>query len=795
MSLRPFKHINALSLEEAVSELSDKKRKSVVTAGGTDLLGALEYHIHPDYPDRVVNLKTVPDLDYIREDPTGLKIGAMTRLHDIEKSALIKKNYPALAEAARSVASPQIRNMGTLGGNICQETRCWYYRNPENMFHCIRKGGKVCNALTGENRYHSIFGAAAVGAPPCRERCPGHIDIPAYLEKIRAGALDEAARILLASNPIPAITGRVCPHFCEQECNRGEYFDEPVSVRAIERFMGDHILDHIHDFMTPPAAESGKRVAVIGSGPAGLSAAYYLRRSGHEVVILDREKKPGGMLAHAIPAYRLPREVVRRVVQSIKDTGVTFRPGVDVGRDITPDEIRGDFDALFLATGAWAQPVIGLDGEHLTKSGLDVLTRTAEHIDDIAQKKVLVIGGGNVAVDVGMTAGRLGAEKVTLACLESRDEMPALDWEIKQALEEGVHLMTSRGPSRVLESDGKVTGVELLRCTSVFDREGRFSPSFDPAEKEFFEADTVILAVGQKTDLSYIDADSPLKIARGLITIDEKTRETGRPGIFAGGDATSGPATVIEAISAGRLAAASIDRYLGSSLPNPDAGAPEDQTGLRSFNRGCLHHTGRTEVPERPLSERSLEAEDASGLDQKQVEKEADRCFNCGCVAVNPSDTAPVLIALGARIRTTKRTLDAEHFFAAGRMTSTVLDSDELVTEIEIPAPRPGTKQAFQKFRLRKAIDFPVLSVASVFSFEAGRVTEARIVLGAAAPVPLRLENVEAFVKDKAVDAETAEKAAALAIEGAIPLAENAYKVQVAGALVKRAILALGQAS
>ncbi len=795
MSLKPFEHINALTLEEAVSELSDKKRKSVVTAGGTDLLGALDYHIHPDYPDGVVNLKTVPDLDYIRDDPEGLKIGAMTRLHDIEKSALIKERYPALAEAARSVASPQIRNMATLAGNICQETRCWYYRNPENMFYCIRKGGRVCNALTGENRYHSIFGAAAVGAPPCQDGCPGHIPIPAYLEKIRAGALDEAARILLASNPIPAITGRVCPHFCEQACNRGEFFDEPVSVRAIERFMGDYILDHADAFMTPPAAESGKRVAVIGSGPAGLSAAFYLRRSGHEVVILEREKDPGGMLAHAIPAYRLPRDAVRRVVQSIENTGVSFRPGVDVGRDITLDEIRDDFDALFLATGAWAQPTIGLDGESLTKSGLDVLTRTAEHIDDIAQKKVLVIGGGNVAVDVGMTAGRLGAEKVTLACLESRDDMPALDWEVEQALEEGVNLMTSWGPSRVLESDGKVTGAELVRCTSVFDEDGRFSPSFDPAEKTSLEADTVILAVGQKTDLSYIDADSPSRTAQGLIKIDEETRKSGLPGIFAGGDVTSGPATVIEAAAAGRLAAASIDRYLGHFSPKQETGQMAEKEGLLSFNRDGLHHTSRTPMPQRPLSERSLEVEDTSGLVQKQVEKEADRCFNCGCVAVSPSDTAPVLIALAARIRTTKRIIDADQFFAAGLRTSTVLDPDELVTEIEIPAPPPGMKQVFHKFRLRKAIDFPVLSVACAFSFEAGRVAEGRIVLGAAAPVPLRLKKVEAFLKDKAVDAETAEKAAALTVEGALPLGENAYKVQVAGALVKRAILALGQAS
>lgn len=793
MSLISFKHVNAPSLEAAVSTLADQTQKSVVTAGGTDLLGGLEYHIHPEYPDRVVNLKTIPDMDYIREDHAGLKIGALTRLHDIEKSDLIKEKYAALAEAARSVASPQIRNMGTLGGNICQETRCWYYRNPENMFHCIRKGGKVCNALTGENRYHSIFGASRVGAPPCRESCRGHIDIPAYLEQMRAGALGEAARILLESNPIPAITGRVCPHFCEQGCNRGDHFDEPVSVRAIERFMGDYILDHGHAYMTPPPGESGRKVAVVGSGPAGLSAAFYLRRSGHAVTVLDREAVPGGMLAHAIPAYRLPKDLVSRVVQAIEDTGVEFRPGVNVGQDITLSEIEDDFDALFLATGAWAQPAIGLEGEHLTKSGLDVLTRTAEHVDDIAGKKVLVIGGGNVAVDAGVTAKRLGAEKVTLACLESREEMPALDWEIEQALEEGVNLMPSRGPYRVLESDGKVTGMELIKCTSVFDGDGRFYPSFDPAEKDILEADTVILAVGQRTDLSYIDPDSSLKITQGLIRVDEETRETGFPGIFAGGDVTSGPATVIDAVTAGRLAAASIDRYLGYVSPRQEAGTRGEREDFLSFSPDCLRHTSRTAIPARPLTERRLEDEDAPGLDQKHAKIEAGRCFNCGCVASSPSDTAPVLIALGAKIRTTKRVMDAEKFFAAGLMKSTVLDPDELVTEIEIPAPPPGMKLGFQKFRLRKAIDFPVLCVASALSLEGGRIKKAKMVLGAAAPVPLRLKNVESFLKDREISTETAEKAAALAVEGALPLTENAYKVQIARALVKRAILALGE--
>jgi len=793
VSLIPFKHINAQSLDEAVSTLADQTQKSMVSAGGTDLLGVLEYHIHPEYPDQVINIKTIPGLDYIREDQAGLKIGALTRIHDIEKSNLIKGRYPALADAARAVASPQVRNMGTLGGNICQETRCWYYRNPDNRFHCIRKGGKACNALTGENRYHSIFGAAGVDRPPCRDNCPAHIDIPAYLNKIREGALDEAAKILLEANPMPAITGRVCPHFCEQGCNRGDAYDEPVSVRDIEQFMGDYILEHGDTFITPPTTESGKRVGIVGSGPAGLSAAYYLRRSGHKVVVLEREKETGGMLAHAIPAYRLPKDMVHRVIKFIERTGVEFRPGVDVGQVETLDELRDDFDALFLATGAWAQPSIGLKGEHLTKPGLAVLTRSPDYIADIADKKVLVVGGGNVAVDVGVTAKRLGARRVTMVCLEGREEMPALDWEIEQALEEDVGLMPSWGPSMVMEKDGKVTGLELIRCTGIFDKEGRFSPTFDPASKKCIEADTVILAVGQRTDLTHLCSNPSLKSKRGLITIHKENQETTLPGVFAGGDVTSGPATVIEAIAAGRRAAGSIDRYLGHVGPHGDGAPRKGRETLLAFSPSCLEHTHRVSVQKRPVSERNLETEDISGLGPKQIRTEADRCFNCGCVAVNPSDTAPVLIALGAEIRTTKRVLAAEDFFAAGLMNSTVLDPDELVTEIKIPTSTPETRQVFQKFRLRKAIDFPILCVASTLYLEAGRIKGAKMVLGAAAPVPIRLKNVESFLEGKEINAKTAEKAAALAVEDALPLSENAYKVQIARALVKRAILALSK--
>jgi NADPH-dependent glutamate synthase beta subunit-like oxidoreductase/CO/xanthine dehydrogenase FAD-binding subunit len=786
--MRPFKHLNAKSLDAAVSALAEHEGRASVIAGGTDLLGTLKDGIHPDYPDMLVNIKTIPDLAYIQEDAGGLRIGALTRLYEIETHPIIKEKYGVLASAARVVASPQIRRMGTISGNICQEPRCWYYRHPENTFYCTRKDGKLCNALTGENQYHSIFGAVRVAETPCSAGCPANVDIATYMSKIRGGDIAEAARLLLETNPIPAITGRACPHFCEEACNRGK-FDEAVSIRGVERFLGDYVLEN-PSLMKPAGNDSGKRVAIVGAGPAGLSAAYYLRKVGHRVTIFDRMPEPGGMLTYSIPAYRLPRDVVRRVAKIIEDMGVEFRLGVNVGKDVTVEDLRRDYDSLFLAPGAWRQPSIGLQGEELTKSGLEFLTNVSMGVREVPGRRVIVIGGGSVATDVGITALRLGAEEVTLVCLECREEMPAFEEEIEQAVAEGVKLLPSWGPARVLEAGGKVTGLEIVRCTSVFDENDRFAPTFDVCVRETVEANQIIMAVGQRTDLTFLGPASPVKVHGGGIAIDEDTQATNVSGIFAGGDVTSGRGTIVEAIAAGRKAAAAIDRYLGGARVQRKDRDRTAAGALLEFNHGYLRRVGRPEMPTLPVVERRIDAEDSSGFRSNDVEIEANRCFNCGCVTASPSDIAPALIALGTRIKTTKRSVAAEEFFTAGPATSTVLDPDELVAEIQIPAQKPGSKQVFLKYRLRKSIDFPIISVAAVLSLEADKVDQSRIVLGAAAPIPLRLRRVEASLEGKTITDEVAETAAALAVEEAIPLAKNRYKVQVTRALVRRAILA-----
>ena len=786
MTLRSFKHVNVTSTDETLLVLTKYKNKARLIAGGTDLLGTLKDNILPTYPEVLVNVKTIKELDYVEEGHEFLRIGALTKIHKLETNEIIRQKYNLLADAARSVATPQIRNMGTIGGNICQQPRCWYFRYPENKFDCLRKGGMKCDALLGENQNHSIFGAARVMTPPCSSNCPGHIDIPDYLDRINKGNLLEAAEIILNRNPMPAITGRICPHFCDEECNRGDV-DESVFVRPIERFMGDYILENAAQVIKNPEKDTGKNVAIVGSGPAGLSAAYYLRKAGHNVTVFDKMKEPGGMLNHCIPAYRLPKDIVRKQVKVLEDIGIAFKTMTDVGTNVTFESLRKKFDAVFLATGAWQQRKLGIEKEELLMEGVEFLQKVATGDRSRPGNKVLVIGGGNVAVDVAITALRLGAKEVTMACLERREEMPSIREDVEKALKEGIKLMPAWGPHRILQTKGVLSGMELIQCTSVFDDAHRFAPKFNANIKSTVEADQIILAIGQSADFAY--AGPSLEAKDGLIVVDKDTQATNVEGVYAGGDSTTGTASVIEAIAAGHRATYQIDRFLMRDKP----AAEESEFGLKKRMQkptGAYSTVGwRVSVPEVPYSGRAVDIEDACGLDMNAISTEASRCLNCGCVTVNASDIATALVALSARIRTTKKAFDADNFFDAGVLTSTALDADELVTEIEIPLPKPSTKQTFLTFKRRKSEDFPIIEVACVLQTDNQRVSQARIVLGAAAPVPMRMREVEDFLKGKALTEEVAERAGDLAVKNAYPLAKNKYKVQIAKTLIKRAIL------
>jgi NADPH-dependent glutamate synthase beta subunit-like oxidoreductase len=781
--VKPFVHRNARSIREAVRLLAKYKGKAKVNAGGTDLLGVMRDRITVDYPEAVINLKRIEGLDQIKPDSKGIRIGALARLADIAKSPEVKGEYRLLAEAAYSVASPHVRNMATLGGNLAQDVRCWYYRYPRRIggpILCLRKGGKICSALPGDNRYHSVFGAAPLEKYPCSSYCPVETNIPAYLSEVRKGDLAAAARILIEYNPLAAVTGRVCPVFCEPECNRGG-FDEPVAIRCIERAVGDYLLQNVAAYFAPPREQTGKKVAIVGSGAAGLAAAYYLRRSGHEVTVYERSTEPGGMLRYSIPPFRLPKDVLKKQIDALKHMGVTFTCGVEVGNALTLLDLEERHDAVLLTQGAWKSLKLNVPGEESegVLYALEYLAKVSRKEKVSLGRNVVVIGGGSVAMDVARTARRLGAAEVRVICLEcrepnSKDSMLARESEIAEAEEEGVIIHPSIGVQAILAKNGRAIGIETVTCLSVREPDGSFNPRYDTSCTVLtLDADSVIIAIGQTIDRT---AEESLATASGSLRL------------FTAGDMVSGPSTVAQAAASARKAVRQIESALGEgadaieSLP-----AGEDET----FTDSSFDETHRVKERSRPAGERmgGIDIEDAPGLTVDAIEREAHRCFNCGCLAVGPSDVAVALVALNASIVTTKRRITADLFFRARATSSTVLEPDELIREIRIPKPPAGARQRYLKFTLREPIDFAIVSVASMITVKDGRCDDVRLALGAVAPTPVRAFAAEQILKGKPLTEDVAIEAAEAAVAGVMPLSMNAYKIQIAQTLVKRAIL------
>jgi NADPH-dependent glutamate synthase beta subunit-like oxidoreductase/CO/xanthine dehydrogenase FAD-binding subunit len=785
-TLKSFKHFNASTIDDAISILQRYGNKACILAGGTDLIGTMRFDILPEYPSIIVNLKTIPGMEGIKEENGVLKIGAMTRLEEIAANAIVKNRYAALSEAAGKTASPHIRAMGTIGGNICQLTRCWYFRKEENRFDCTRKGGKVCQAMVGDNRYHSIFGVAKVSVTPCLSGCPAGIDIPSYLSEIRDGHVFEAASLLLHYNPFPSITGRVCPHFCEQDCNRGE-FDEAVSIRSIERYLGDYILENTEKLYKTPESETGKNIAIIGSGPAGLSAAYYLRRSGYGVTVIDAMGEPGGILTYGIPSYRLPGDVVRRQIKALQKMGIQFKLCIRVGKDISLDELAKDYNAVFLACGAWKERSAEIKGKEYILSGMEFLRDSKTGRKQVTGSRIAVMGGGNVAIDVSRTLLRLGAAPVIIY-RRRLEEMPALREEVIKALEEGIKIEFLTLPIEASKKNARIA----LKCIRMepgpVDETGRPRPMPVKGSEFVMEFDSAIEAYGEEPDYSIVPGKCLDE--KGRLNVDSSTNSIGA-NLFAGGDYVSGPSTVVQAIAAGREAANSIDLYLGGEKTRINEGDCLKGDYPRKFDSSFLFRTQRAVSQELPVNQRirNLDLEDISSLDINAVTAEANRCFNCGCIAVNPSDMAPALIALKANIRTTTRLIEAEKFFTVAGKKTTVLDDDEFIVAIEVPTPGPRTKCTFIKFALRKTIDFPIVNCAAAIESDNGVVSSARICLNAVYNKPYRASKAEDYLKGKSIDESVAEAAGNAVISDAVALSYNNYKIQVAKALIKRAIL------
>ena len=458
--------------------------------------------------------------------------------------------------------------------------------------------------------------------PPCNHGCPAGNDIQGFIALILKGRLAEARELLCETNPFPSITGRVCHHPCELECNRRE-FDEPLSIRALERLAGD---EGDKMGLRPPEEKFEERIAIVGSGPAGLACAYFLARRGYRVTIFEAEREPGGMLRWGIPEYRLPKAVLDRELALLRDLGIEFRTGVMVGQDIRLEEL--DADATFLAVGATAGVELELPGLEAAGilHGLEFLKRVnfGERVE--LGEHVAVIGGGNTAMDAARVALRLGV-KPQVVYRRTRAEMPAIPEEVEAALEEGIEFLFLAAPIEILTADGRLKGARFTKMElGPPDGSGRRRPIPLPGSEFELELDNLILAVGERPDLSLLPQGVKLKEGR---VNDPALVKTLKASIFAGGDAATGAGTVVEAIASGRRGAEAIHRFL-RGLPEPE----EEEPVLVPFERINLDYfkprprlQGRTlAVPQRVANFSEVEL----GFTTEQGILEAERCFSCG---------------------------------------------------------------------------------------------------------------------------------------------------------------------
>lgn len=493
-----------------------------------------------------------------------------------------------------------------------------------------------CDAVEGKS------GAEKQDASPCKVDCPARNDVQGYVGLAAKGKYQEALHLIKNTSPFPSVCGRVCPHPCESKCNRDQ-IDEPVAIRSIERFLADQDLSNKNPYVPEVKEARGEKIAIIGSGPAGLTAAYFLAGEGYKVTVFEKLPVAGGMMAVGIPEYRLPRDILSAEIKVIQDMGVEIKTGVTFGEDITLDSLKKDgYQAFFLATGLHQNSSLNVEKEHLdgVLKGVDFLRDVSLGNPVSVGEKVIVVGGGNVAMDVALTSIRKGAQEVSLVCLEQRDEMPAWEEEIQEAMEEGVRITNCFGPNKFLEKDGKLSGIEFMRCTCVFGEDGCFNPEYDATDLTRFEADTAIIAIGQAADLSFAEKQGIPLSSEGRLEADPMTLETPIKGIFAGGDVYYGPKNIAEAIGSGKEAAVSIDRY----VKGLDLRAGRDMrdiklTAITEPQKEKYDPSARAKMPCLEPQERVKSFDEVQlGFAEDMAVQEAKRCILCGssCVQACP---------------------------------------------------------------------------------------------------------------------------------------------------------------
>lgn len=486
---------------------------------------------------------------------------------------------------------------------------------------------KSLNAFRRDYEYHILKGKCSAWfeqAVPCVSSCPAGIDVPGYITLVGEKRYDDAIRLIRKDNPFPSTCGYICEHPCETNCRR-KLLDESINIRGIKRFAADY-----SGTVPPPEClpETGKKIAVIGGGPSGLTASYYLQLMGHQVTVFEKRAHLGGMLRYGIPSYRLPRERLQYDLDAILSTGIIVKLKTDIGADITLKELRDTFDAVYIAIGAHLNKKLGIEGEDKEGviSAVEFLRKIGDEIlPDYTGKKVVVVGGGNVAMDAARTAVRLGAERVRVVYRRRQKDMTALPSEVEAAIAEGVEMVTLHAPVGIVSDEkGLVTAFRAQpQIVGRIGDDGRPSPRNAKQPEIVIPCDTVIMAVGQVVETgSYEQSGVPVK--GGTLVADAGGAVSTIAGSFTGGDCLSGPATVIRAIEAGKVAAANIDQYLGFQH-RLEVKIDIPFTVLREKPL-----MGRVEMTEREAAERKCDFEvSEKGITREEVAREASRCLRC----------------------------------------------------------------------------------------------------------------------------------------------------------------------
>ncbi len=540
------------------------------------------------------------------------------------------------------------------------------------------------------------------GTAPCKTACPAHIAVQGYLKKAAQGQYKEALALIKKENPFPAVCGRICNRRCEDACTRGT-IDQAVAIDEVKKFIAQQDLDAETRYIPPIIPPTTGRlfeekIAIIGAGPAGLSCAFYLAEKGYKPVVFEKNQKPGGMLRYGIPSFKLEKDVIDAEIDVMRQMGVEIRCGVEVGKDITLEELRKEgYKAFYIAIGCQGGRLPGIPGETAegTMSAVELLKTVSEDENYPISGNVVVIGGGNVAIDVARTSTRCGADSVQMYCLESRENMPASVEEIEEAEEETVQIHCGWGPKEVLVKDGKVCGIILKKCLSVLDENGRFAPVYDEQETKEVPCEHVYFSVGQSISWGDLLKDSKVELGRGNGAVaDSLTYQTKEPDIFVGGDVYTGPKFAIDAIAAGKEGAISIHRFVqpDSSLTigrnrREFVELDKDNLSISEYDNGSRQVPGMDKTMDAKHSFRDAHLT----FTEEQVKAETARCLGCGASVVDENK------CIGCGICTTKCEFDAIHLYRENPDCSNMVKSEDKMKAILPYAAKRAIKIKFGK--------------------------------------------------------------------------------------------------